>query len=127
MKKAKKAIPYDFVLEELDSVSPYVKPMFGSYGVYVDDKIIFILRDHQTFPEDNGIWMATTEPHHESLKKDFPNMRSIRVFGPGPTGWQVLPIDSDDFEESAMKACQLVIKRDLRIGKIPKTKLKKKK
>lgn len=48
-------------------------------------------------------------------------------FGPGPTGWQVLPVNSDDFEESVIKACQLVIKRDPRIGKVPKIKLKKNK
>lgn len=42
------------------------------------------------------------------------------MFGPGPTGWQILPLDADDFEESVLKACQLVLKNDVRIGKVPK-------
>ncbi len=124
--KKQKVIPFEFVLEEIDSLAPYTKPMFGAYGVYVENKIIFILRKKEKSNSDDGIWLATTEAHHNSLRNEFPNMRSIEVFGPGPTGWQVLPENSDDFEASAMKACQLVLNRDPRIGKIPKTKLKKK-
>ena len=126
MKKRKKCIPFEFVLEELDSVSPYTKPMFGAVGVYVGDRIVFILRDRPALPEDNGIWLATTGEHHKSLQKTFPNMRSLKMFGPGPTGWQILPLDADDFEESVLNACQLILKNDVRLGKIPKTKLKNK-
>jgi hypothetical protein len=53
-------------------------------------------------------------------------MRSITVFGPEVTGWQVLPSDAPDFEESALRACELVIARDPRIGKVPKSKKRKK-
>ena len=121
-----KSMPFDFVLEELCEASPYVKPMFGAYGVYIDDRILFILRDRIKSPEDNGIWLATTIQHHQSLQKVFPNMRSISLFGPGVTGWQNLPADSDDFEEAAIQACKLALDKDPRIGKVPKTKLKKK-
>lgn len=123
----KKSIPFDFVLEELAELSPYTKPMFGCTSVYVGDKIVFILRQREKPPADDGVWLATTGEHHKSLQKDFPNMRSIEIFGPGPTGWQVLPLSSEDFEDSVLKACQLVLKGDLRIGKIPKSKWKKKK
>ena len=126
MKKNKKTIPFDFVLDELESVGPHTKPMFGAVGVYVENKIVFILRDRPTSPEDNGVWLATTIDHHKSLKKNFPNMRSIKIFGPGPTGWQILPLDAEDFEESVLAACSLVLKNDIRIGKIPKMKIKKK-
>lgn len=125
MAKKKKTIPFDFVIEALDELDPYLKPMFGAHGVYVDNKIVFILRDRPTSPADNGIWLATTGEHHKSLQKNFPSMRSIEMFGPGPTGWQVLPADAEDFEEAAFKACELVIKNDPRIGKIPKAKIKK--
>jgi hypothetical protein len=47
-------------------------------------------------------------------------MRSIQVFGKEVTGWQVLPADAPDFEEAALHACELVIARDPRIGKVPK-------
>lgn len=53
MKKRKKTIPFEFALDELDGASPYTKPMFGAVGVYVGDKIVFILRDRPTSPEDN--------------------------------------------------------------------------
>lgn len=125
VKSKKKPIPFLFVLEELEAISPTTKPMFGAVGVYIENKIVFILRDKATSPEDNGVWIATTIEHHTSLQTLFPNMRSLKLFGPGPTGWQVLPADTDDFEESVIKACELVLKRDPRIGKIPKQKLKK--
>ncbi len=127
MKKLKKQIPFDFVLTELESLSPYTKAMFGAYAVYVEDQIIFITRNKPTYESDNGVWLATDAEHHKSLKKIFPNMRSIKIFGPGPSSWQILPADAIDFEESVLKACQLVLRRDPRIGKVPKNRLKKKK
>lgn len=123
---AKKPIPFEFVLEELGSASPYTKPMFGAVGVYVGDKIVFILREKpDSSPEDNGVWLATTGQHHSSLQQIFPNMRSLKMFGPGPTGWQILPVDASDFEESTVKACELVLRGDPRIGKIPQSRAKR--
>ena len=119
----KKPIPYDFVLEAIDSAAPYTNPMFGCTAVYVENKIVFILREKKE-DVDNGVWLATTAEHHSSLQKDFPSMRSITVFGPGPTGWQVLPADADDFEDSVLRACEFVLRHDRRIGKIPKSKLR---
>lgn len=121
-----KSIPFEFVLHELDGVSPHTKPMFGALGVYVGNKIVFILRDREASPADNGVWLATTGDHHSSLQAEFPSMRSIEVFGPGPTGWQVLPADADDFEDCVLRACELVLAEDPRIGKIPKMRMKKK-
>ena len=114
-----KRIPFDFVLEELSSLRPRTKPMFGCTAVYVDDKIVLILRDRDKFPKDNGVWLATTEVHHTSLRKVFPSMRSIGLFGVPVTGWQVLPEDAPDFEKSVSKACRLILQGDPRIGKIP--------
>jgi len=125
--KKKLPLPFEFVLDELAGLDPMTKPMFGAVGVYVRDAIVLILRDRPKSPSDNGVWLATTAEHHESLKKDFPSMRSIQVFGPGPTGWQVLPSDADDFEELAIRACKLIRKSDPRIGKIPKPKSRSKK
>ena len=93
--------------------------MFGCLAVYVDDKIVLILRDKRGQTADNGVWLATTQEHHESLRREFPNMRSIQVLGKKVTGWQVLPADAPDFEEAALHACELILKRDPRIGKVP--------
>ena len=94
--------------------------MFGCLAVYVQDKIVLILRDKRDPAADNGVWLATTEEHHRSLRREFPNMRSIQVFGKPVTGWQVLPADAPDFEEAALHACDLVLANDTRIGKIPR-------
>lgn len=118
-------VPFDFVLEELEALNPVVGRMFGSFSIYIDDKIIFILRDRESSPEDNGVWIATTAEHHSSLLEDLPSMRSIAMFGPGPTGWQIIPFESDDFDRDVLKACALVRKRDARIGKIPQRKKSK--
>jgi hypothetical protein len=72
------------------------------------------------------VWLATTVEHHESLRGEFPHMRSIGVLGKDVTGWQVLPMDAPDFEEAALRACELVVARDPRIGKVPKAKTSRK-
>ena len=46
-------------------------------------------------------------------------MRSIKVLGTEVTGWQVLPADEPDFEEAALRACELILAKDPRIGKVP--------
>src|SRR5580692_6131119 len=118
--KRTKTVPHAFVLEALASLSPETRPFFGCLGVYVGDQIVLILREKLDKTRDNGVWLATTEQHHESLRREFPNMRSIGLFGDGLTGWQVLPADATDFEESALRACELIAERDPRIGKVPK-------
>jgi hypothetical protein len=126
----KKPIAFAFVVEALeqpDSPLPMtIRPMFGCHAVYIGDKIVLILRERTDHQKDNGIWIATTLEHHKALKKDFPTLRSIEIFGPGPTGWQVLPSKDEAFEEDALKLVRLVLKEDLRIGKIPKKKKSKK-
>jgi len=117
--KRRKAIPHEFVLDAIVELSPRTNPMFGCLAVYVGDKIVLILRDKQDGPADNGVWLATTEEHHASLRREFPNMRSIQVLGKKVTGWQVLPADAPDFEEASLRACELVIDGDPRIGKVP--------
>jgi len=117
--KQRKPIPHAFVLEAISRISPYTRPMFGCLAVYVKDKIVLILRDKPTNTADNGVWLATTQEHHQSLRREFPNMRSIQVLGKLVTGWQVLPVDAPDFESAALRACELVLAGDARIGKIP--------
>ena len=120
-----KRIPHAFVLDALTPLSPTTRPMFGCLAVYSGNRILFILRDKQLGGPDDGVWIATTEEHHESLRRELPSMRSIAILGKKVTGWQVLPIDSPDFEEAALRACELVLRRDPRIGKVPKGKRKK--
>ena len=124
-RRPKREIAFDFVLEALGGMNPTIKPMFGCHAIYIEDKIVLILRRRDDHPRDNGIWLATGPQHHESLAVEFPSMRSLILFGPGPTGWQNLPEESDDFEASALRVCELVCARDPRIGKVPKSRLRK--
>lgn len=119
-------IPFDFVLEQLFSLEPRIRPMFGCHAIYVGDKIVLTLRNKPgEHEEDNGIWISTKAEHHAALKKIFPSMRSIQVLGNGATNWQILPADADDFEESAIAVCELILNKDPRIGNIPKPRKKK--
>ena len=117
--KPRKAVPHPFVLDAIAALSPTTRPMFGCLAVYVGEKIVLILRDKGGSAADNGVWLATSKEHHASLRREFPNLRSIGVLGKGVTGWQVLPADAPDFEEAAFRACEYILAGDPRIGKVP--------
>ncbi|HKR03812.1 MAG TPA: hypothetical protein VJY62_04185 [Bacteroidia bacterium] len=122
-----KKIPFDFVLDYLFQVNPVVKSMFGSYAIYLGNKIMLVLRDKKDHQEANGVWMATSREYHESLKKDFPSMCSVYVLSEGKseTNWQMIPASADDFESSVIKCCEFILQNDPRIGRIPKPKKKR--
>lgn len=124
--KQRKSVPYEFVLDAVAQMPVETRPMFGCLAVYVGDKIVLMLRQKQKQAEDNGVWLATTEEHHQSLRLEFPNMRSIQLLGGKITGWQVLPADAPDFESAALRACELIVARDPRIGKVPKSRQRSK-
>src|SRR5215469_6466103 len=117
--KQRKPIPHAFVLDALSPLSPHTRPMFGCLAIYVKDKIVLILRDKPKNTADNGVWLATTEEHHKSLRREFPNMRSVQALAKPVTGWQVLPVDAPDFESAALRACELVLAGDTQIGEVP--------
>jgi hypothetical protein len=118
----KKGPPYAFVLDELEELSPYTRPMFGCTAVYSGDRILLVLRERPTGVSDNGVWLATAREHHASLRSELPSLRSIAVLSDKGTGWQILPADGPDFEEEVLRACALVRAGDPRIGKVPKRK-----
>lgn len=120
-RKAEKRIPFDFVLERLDGLNPVIRPMFGCHAVYIGARIVVILRKKDGSENDNGVWLATTRTYHESLRDDFPSLRPIEILGGENSEWQVIPSDAPDFEEGVMKLCDLILRNDPRIGKIPKT------
>lgn len=115
-------IPFDFVLERLESCCPVVRPMFGCHAVYVGERIVLMLRNKENHREDNGIWLAIAPEHQQALKKIFPALRCVRLLGEKASAWQNIPAEADDFEESALAACDMILKNDLRIGKVPKRK-----
>ena len=74
---ARRKVPHEFVLEALTAVPVRTGPLFSCVAVYLGEKIVLALRDRPTHPSDNGVWIATTEAHHESLRREMPSMRPI--------------------------------------------------
>jgi hypothetical protein len=117
----RRTVPFDFVLTELEALGPVTRPMFSCVAVYLDDKIVFAVRDRPHHTDDNGVWLATSREHHASLRVELPSLRSIGVLAGGAeTGWQILPANAATFEEEVLHACELVRRSDPRIGKTPK-------
>jgi len=85
-----------------------------------------MLRHKKDKPEMNGVWVATSETHHATLKAEFPSLTSISAYSDDTvqSGWQVLPETADDFEQSLIHICELIRRGDPRIGKIPVQKKK---
>src|SRR5690242_18906868 len=113
-------IPYEFIVDHLIDVDASIKPMFGHHAVYVGDKIVLFLIDRPDEP-DNGVCLATTADSIPLLQPEFPNLRHLYSYGPTATDWRLLPADSDDFEASVVRACELICQRDPRIGREPKS------
>lgn len=100
--------------------------MFGCHGIYSGKNILMIVRKKEDHTDSNGIWIATTKEHHESLKKILP-LQSVAILNNGKkeTDWQMIHEDNIGFEESAIRLCSLITQEDTRIGKIPKKKKSK--
>ena len=114
----KSQVPFPFVLEELSSLRPTIKRMFGFTYIYLDHKLLFTLRDSVKQPGTNGIWVYTTAEDLDSLAKEFPNLPRRQLWRSGNNGWVVLASRLADFEEYAFKACELVLKGDQRVGRV---------
>ena len=122
MLKTPRKIPFDFILEKLYSAGPIARPMFGCHAIYIGDKLVLMAREKGASDNDDGVWIATTLPNHESLRRELPSLRSIAVLGKGQTNWQIIPKDSISFEEEVFRACDMILRNDPRIGTILKSK-----
>ena len=117
---AKKREPFPFVLEELDSLRPTIKHMFGFTSVYLDEKLLCSLRDSVKQPGSNGMWLYTTKEHLESLAREFPDLPKRQLWRSrnGDKAWVILASRLENFEEYAFRACELILQADQRIGRL---------
>jgi hypothetical protein len=110
-------VPYDFVFDYLPQ-NVVVKPMFGMYYLYFNKKIMLILRKASKNLDMNGIWIATSKEHHQSLEKDIPALVDFIDNGEmHDSNWRLIKDDHDDFETAAIQVCELIAHGDKRIGK----------
>lgn len=119
----KSGFPFPFVLEEIACLRPTIKRMFGFTHIYLDQKLLFSLRDSAKQPNTNGLWIYTSAEHLESLGREFPQLPKRQLWRSGKNGWVVLASRLEDFEEYAFKACELVLKGDQRIGRVTRGRL----
>jgi hypothetical protein len=120
----RRSAPYPFILEALAPLEPEVRPMFSGFGVYVGEKIMLMLRDSLKHPEDNGVWLVfsqTADLADPGIRQDIPSLRPINLLGGKIAHWRLIPADSATFESEALHACGLVLKHDLRFGRVPQS------
>ena len=107
--------------------------MFSGYAVYIEDKIVAMLRESAKATNDNGLWLVlsetgfneTTRKPHPSLPREMPSLRPIALLGDKIGHWLLIPADSPAFETESLHACDLILRRDARIGRIPQSRLSK--
>ena len=113
-----KAAPFDFVFDYLPR-NVIVKPMFGMYYIYLNKKIMLILRKASKNLDMNGVWVATSKKHHQSLEQEIPALADF-VLDNGEmhdSEWRLIKVNDDDFEDAAIRVCKLISHGDKRIGK----------
>ena len=123
-KPKRRSAPYPFIIEALASLEPEVRPMFSGFAVYVGEKIVLMLRDSPKRPEDNGVWLVFSETANladPAIRRDFPSLRLINLLGGKIAHWRLIPADSSSFESEALHACDLLLKHDVRFGRIPQS------
>jgi len=111
--------PFDFVFDYLPN-GITVKKLFGMHYIYLGKRIMLILRKSVKEPEWNGVWVATSKHHHESLKDIIPELGAFFLNNDERQGnWLMLQEEAEDFEGAAIKICELITHGDPRIGKVP--------
>ena len=119
MKNSKnKTHRFQFVLDELWPLRPVVKNSFGILFVYVGEQLVLGLRDSIKLPNTNGVWLFTSIEHLDSLRRDFPSLPQHCFWKSEKKAWLILASRLGDFEELALKACELILNGDRRIGRV---------
>lgn len=115
-------IPYGFILEHLLRDDIVIKPMFGCYAVYAGERLCLFLVERQdpleprsSGPKQNGVYIATTSTHTAGLMAEIPHARPQQL--KGGKVWIFASSDLPEFEEYAVRACELISLGDARIGR----------
>ena len=117
-------IPHAFVVDALAPLRPEVRRMFSGFAVYVGNLLVLMLRDHVKSPRDNGVWLVLsegTDPADRSIRREFPSLRRIELLGDKIGHWLLVPSDAQNFEREALHACDLLLRRDPRLGRVPQS------
>jgi hypothetical protein len=116
-----RAVPFDFVLEHISALHPVTRPMFGCTAVYLDERIVFVLR--QKGGEDDGVWVAYERDAEAQVRALLPTLEPIVILG-STRGWRKLSAASASFEADVLRACALLRAGETCLGKLPESRKK---
>lgn len=114
-------IPFAFVLDYL-SDDIVIKPMFGCYGIYANGRLCLFLMNRerplirrQAEPMQNGVYIATSEKHVAELElifteAEFEHLKAGKV-------WIFVSETLSEFESNVIRACEMIVAGDARIGR----------
>ena len=111
--------PYTFVVDVLKPLGIRYEPMFGAHAICQGSKVLVILRKKASADLDTGVWFGIPDEFVSDIKNEFPILKNITLFGEPPTVWQVIRESEPEFKETVLALCQLILKYDQRIGRIP--------
>lgn len=114
----RRPIPFPFIIDELQPLRPTLRSVFGFTHVYLEDRLLFSLRDATTQTGSNGMWLYTTTEHADTLAREFPDLPRRQIWRSGKKAWIILASRLEDFEKHAFKACELILRGDQRIGRL---------
>jgi len=114
--------PLQWVVEPLKGEPTYLeRPMFGCRACYFRGRLALVLASRRQEPW-KGVLIPTDREHHDSLIRDFPQLRVHSVLGK----WLYLSEDSEEFEELVPRLVDRVARGDPRIGVYPQPKKREK-
>jgi hypothetical protein len=113
--RAKVVHPYAWLWEPLEPDTSFVlRQMFSAKAAYLGGKLVLCFTAKSE--PWRGVLVCTDRPHHESLRAEFPVLSPHRIL----PKWLYLPESAESFENDAERIVRLVLKRDVRIGVLPK-------
>jgi len=89
------------------------KHMFGSQGIYLFGRLVFVLAARAE--PWSGLLICTSHEFHSSLIDEYPSLRPHPVLGK----WLYLPQTQNTFEEDALKLVLQALENDPRFGVEP--------
>jgi hypothetical protein len=84
--------------------------------------MILFLYDREKWPDFKGVSLATTPEQYRSLAQEFSSSRDAEPQKIGKHPWLLLPASALDFEGQVLKACEMILNGDPRIGRAPEEK-----
>jgi hypothetical protein len=109
----------EWLFEDLQEEASFIrKPMFGGLAFYLHGLLMAVLMEDVEDTKWQGVLIATSHEHHDSIKKAFPEVAPHPIL----KKWLYLPTSCEDFEAAAQRLVRLILRADPRFGVVPSSK-----